>query len=355
MSRFYLQDWFDHTPDSLRYWPDRHYVSLLQADENKTFSFIYDDYIGSHSAGCRVLLVHLHAEGLERAAPATQYMMAMADSRGELLEAGKLYKVDIPADMPVKQFWALTVYDRATMSFIYSDLNRTTLSSYDVGKMKKNADGGVRHTRVGPKAPKGLGEPTGYRRPEKGPCLPSAFTARPTPSTTRASSRLISNWWANSRRRRNVFETGPVLSSRSFSVSPVTPRPQAAGNKGSPAAMLAPANSRRSPPCPSLLSSAAQTDGMNGVERAGDDLQGVRDAVEAAVQAGGGLLPVCFRLSHRHRLGMRPGLLIGDVAIGLGDQFPDRIQRPVEGIGVEMGGDDFPQGRGPGGSACRFR
>jgi hypothetical protein len=37
--------------------------------------------------------------------------------------------------MPVKQFWALTVYDRATFSFIYSDSNRTTLSSYDLDKM----------------------------------------------------------------------------------------------------------------------------------------------------------------------------------------------------------------------------
>jgi hypothetical protein len=52
-------------------------------------------------------------------------MMAIADSEGRLLEAGKLYKVDVPAEMPVKQFWALTVYDRATNAFIYSDLNRT--------------------------------------------------------------------------------------------------------------------------------------------------------------------------------------------------------------------------------------
>jgi len=34
----------------------------------------------------------------------------------------------------------LTVYDRATWSFIYSDTNRTTRSSYDIDKMKKNPD-----------------------------------------------------------------------------------------------------------------------------------------------------------------------------------------------------------------------
>jgi hypothetical protein len=99
--------------------------------------------------------------------PATQYMMAMADKDGKLLEAGKLYKLDVPAEMPVKQFWALTVYDRATMAFIYSDLNRTTLSSYDLDKMKKNADGGVT-IYVGPKPPKGLETnwvPTAGKRP----------------------------------------------------------------------------------------------------------------------------------------------------------------------------------------------
>jgi hypothetical protein len=42
---FYLQQWFDNTPASMRYWPDRHYISLLQADANKRFSFIYDDYV----------------------------------------------------------------------------------------------------------------------------------------------------------------------------------------------------------------------------------------------------------------------------------------------------------------------
>ncbi|EPE95634.1 DUF1254 domain-containing protein [Rhizobium grahamii] len=163
---FYLQDWFDHTPDSMRYWPDRHYVSLLQADNNKTFSFIYDDYIDLIPRAAEYFWCTYMPKMLSDT-PATQYMMAMADKDGQFLEAGKLYKLDLPADMPVKQFWALTVYDRATMSFIYSDLERTTLSSYDLDKMKKNANGGV-SIYVGPKAPDGLEAnwiPTADKRP----------------------------------------------------------------------------------------------------------------------------------------------------------------------------------------------
>jgi hypothetical protein len=99
--------------------------------------------------------------------PATQYVMAMADNEGRLLEGGVTYKLNVPAEMPVKQFWAFTVYDRATNAFIYTDENRTTLSSYDLPKMKKNADGGVT-IYIGPKAPEGLESnwiPTRGKRP----------------------------------------------------------------------------------------------------------------------------------------------------------------------------------------------
>jgi hypothetical protein len=73
----------------------------------------------------------------------------------------------VPAEMPVAQFWALTVYDRATNAFIYSDTNRTTLSSYDLDTMTKNADGGVT-IYVGPEPPEGLEDdwiPTAGKRP----------------------------------------------------------------------------------------------------------------------------------------------------------------------------------------------
>lgn len=163
---FYLQQWYDNTPASMRYWPDRHYISLLQADANKTFSFIYDDYVDIIPRAAEYFWCTYMPKVLSDT-PATQYMMALADNNGQLLQAGKLYKLDVPADMPVKQFWALTVYDRATNAFIYNDLNRTTLSSYDLDKMKKNADGGVT-LYVGPKAPSGLESnwiPTAGKRP----------------------------------------------------------------------------------------------------------------------------------------------------------------------------------------------
>jgi hypothetical protein len=163
---FYLQSWFDNWPKELLYWPDRQYSSLLQADANKTFTFTYDDRIDLIARAVQYFWCTYVPKVLSDT-PATQYLAAFGDKDGKPLEAGKLYKIDVPANMPVKQFWALTVYDRATFSFIYSDSNRTTLSSYDVDKMKKNADGGVT-IYVGPKAPDGLASnwiPTAGKRP----------------------------------------------------------------------------------------------------------------------------------------------------------------------------------------------
>jgi hypothetical protein len=151
---FYMQNWFDHIPADKLYWPDRHYASLLMTDKNRQFKFVYDDRIDIDERAAEYFWCTYMPKQLSDT-PATQYMMAMADKDGKLLEAGKTYKLDVPADMPVKQFWALTIYDRATCSFIYTASGRTTLSSYDLEKMKKNADGGVT-IYVGPKAPQGL-------------------------------------------------------------------------------------------------------------------------------------------------------------------------------------------------------
>lgn len=163
---FYIQRMFDQFPAELLYWPDRHYASLMQADDHKTFTFTYDDRIDLLKRAAQYAWCTYVPEVLSDH-PATMYMVALFDKAGKPLEPGKLYKVDVPATMPVKQFWALTVYDRATFSFIYSESSRTTLSSYDVDKMKKNADGGVT-LYVGPKAPQGLEAnwiPTSGKRP----------------------------------------------------------------------------------------------------------------------------------------------------------------------------------------------
>ena len=164
---FYIQYWWDHIPAADLYWPDRHYASQLLRDAQNKFTFIYNDRVDLDRRAA------MYAEATFVPAPAKNnktvnaYLGAVADKNGRLLETWKLYKVNVPADMPVKQFWSLTVYDRATWAFIYTESNRTTRSSYDLPNMKKNPDGSVT-LYVGPKAPDGLESnwiPTRGKRP----------------------------------------------------------------------------------------------------------------------------------------------------------------------------------------------
>lgn len=163
---FFMQNWFDNFPKDKLYWPDRHFGPLLMCDDNRTFTWIYENRIDTLTRAAEYFWCTYMPRVLSDS-PATQYLMAVADADGNLMEAGKTYKIDIPANFPVKQFWAITVYDHATMTFIYTKSMRTTLSSYDIDHMVKNDDGGVT-IYIGPKAPEGLESnwiSTGGKRP----------------------------------------------------------------------------------------------------------------------------------------------------------------------------------------------
>ena len=74
---------------------------------------------------------------------------------GNPSERAKTYKLHVPKEIPAKQFWSLTLYDRRTWSFIKNPQDRAGLGSFNIDQMKKNADGSV-DLYFGPKAPTGM-------------------------------------------------------------------------------------------------------------------------------------------------------------------------------------------------------
>lgn len=82
----------------------------------------------------------------------SQYMSAAKDAKGEWLDGGKSYRLRVPANVPVKDFWSFTVYDNLTRSMLKTDTSKAAISSYDA--LKKNPDGSV-DLYFGPKAPNG--------------------------------------------------------------------------------------------------------------------------------------------------------------------------------------------------------
>lgn len=82
----------------------------------------------------------------------SQYLSSAKDKSGDWLDGGKTYKLTIPANPPVKEFWAATVYDNLTRSMIATDTNQAGLSSHD--KLQANPDGSM-DLWFGPQAPAG--------------------------------------------------------------------------------------------------------------------------------------------------------------------------------------------------------
>ena len=82
------------------------------------------------------------------------YLEAAKDSQGRWLDGGKTYRLRVPKDVPVAQFWSVTVYDNETRCFVKTGVPPDR-SSRDA--IVANADGSVDLT-FGPAAPAGTPE-----------------------------------------------------------------------------------------------------------------------------------------------------------------------------------------------------
>jgi len=83
----------------------------------------------------------------------SSYLMAIADSEGELLDGPRSYRLTVPPNAPVKQYWSVTVYDRSTHAPI-RNARWPSRSSHTPG-LQRNEDGSV-HVHFGSKSPTGM-------------------------------------------------------------------------------------------------------------------------------------------------------------------------------------------------------
>ena len=80
------------------------------------------------------------------------YLAAFFDSSGAPLQGRNTYKVHVSPNVPVKEFWSITVYDMETSAFFR---NSTRLALSSISKdVQKNPDGSV-DVYIGPSAPAG--------------------------------------------------------------------------------------------------------------------------------------------------------------------------------------------------------
>jgi hypothetical protein len=82
-----------------------------------------------------------------------RYLAAYKDAKGEWLNGSNTYKLRVPANPPVKQFWSVTYYDEGTRQMAATRQGRPDLSSRKED-IVKNKDGSI-DVYFGPKAPVG--------------------------------------------------------------------------------------------------------------------------------------------------------------------------------------------------------
>jgi hypothetical protein len=80
------------------------------------------------------------------------YLLAIKDKNGQRFSGAATYKLTLPPNPPVKQYWSVTVYDGETHAFFHN-VPRQSASSQNPG-LQKNPDGSV-DVYFGPKAPDG--------------------------------------------------------------------------------------------------------------------------------------------------------------------------------------------------------
>jgi hypothetical protein len=83
----------------------------------------------------------------------SQYMAAFVDAEGNPLDGGKNYKLHLPPNIPVANFWSVILYDNQTRSMLQTDQQWPAVSSQTKGLLV-NPDSSV-DIYFGPKAPKG--------------------------------------------------------------------------------------------------------------------------------------------------------------------------------------------------------
>ena len=80
------------------------------------------------------------------------YSISIRDKDGDGFDGAKTYRLIVPANPPVEQYWSVTAYDRETHALI-KNMPRASRSS-QIPELRKNTDGSV-DIYFGPKAPAG--------------------------------------------------------------------------------------------------------------------------------------------------------------------------------------------------------
>ena len=89
---------------------------------------------------------------IKRPGTAQFYLIFTRDKDGRGFDGGQTYRLRVPANAPVEQYWSVTAYDRQTHALDQKQARASRAAN--AAEVKKNADGST-DVYFGPKAPAG--------------------------------------------------------------------------------------------------------------------------------------------------------------------------------------------------------
>ncbi len=152
---------FDREDGALWY-KDRHWIAHTKTDLNNFYSTLlniefahHDDGYTDVNAKAHMFINHYSASpGMvtSRVGVGAKYAGAYKDSNGDFLVGDHTYKLKLPANVPVKLFWSITVYDAVTAAGLDNGQDFPSIGLRD--NPVRNADGSTT-LYFGPQAPNG--------------------------------------------------------------------------------------------------------------------------------------------------------------------------------------------------------
>src|SRR5262249_1021271 len=123
--------------------------ALPEAVEGQSTSYSEPDKYAIDARGIAYSYAYI---AIKRLGVGQFYLINIKDKNGQSYDGSKTYHLHVPPNVPVEQYWSLTVYDRETHALI-KGVDRASRAS-NASDLQKNADGSV-DIWLGPRAPAG--------------------------------------------------------------------------------------------------------------------------------------------------------------------------------------------------------
>jgi hypothetical protein len=131
------------------FFPNSHWTSpaLPEAVEGQSTTYADHDKYAVDARGLAYTYAYI---AIKRLGAGQFYLISIRDKMGSDFDGGKTYRLSVPANAPIEQYWSVTAYDRQTHALI-RNMPRASRSS-QIPELQKNTDGSI-DIYLGPRAP----------------------------------------------------------------------------------------------------------------------------------------------------------------------------------------------------------